>query len=205
MTEIKVKLEDIVDIKTGLVLARKKAQEPTALTIDYKVITLRSTSVSRNINEKYFDDFISKEKISSDLLSSNGDIIIRISEPYTAVHITDKFSNKIIPSSFYIIKLKDAKILPEYLTWYLNSECAQKQFFTYNISSTVNIIKSSSLRQMKIQVPVLDKQKLIVNIQKLHLKELTLLDELNMEKQKIYKIAFKKFIDSNFQDCMRRT
>lgn len=199
-----MKLQDVADIKTGLVLARKKATEPTAHTYDYKVITLRSTSVSRNINEKYFDDFISKEKISSDLLSSNGDIIIRISEPYTAVHITDKFSNKIIPSSFYIIKLKDAKILPEYLTWYLNSECAQKQFMTHNISSTVNIIKSSSLRQIKIQAPDLDKQKLIVNIRELHLKELILLDELNMEKQKIYKIAFKKFNNNNFQDCIGR-
>ena len=200
-----MKLQDVANIKTGLVLARKKAPETTAHTYDYKVITLRSTSIFGNINKKYFDDFMSKEKISYDFLSRIGDIIIRISEPYTAIHITDEFSNKIIPSSFYIIRLIDRNILSEYLAWYLNSECAKKQFMTHNISSTVNIIKSSSLRQMKIQAPDLDKQKLIVNIQKLYLKELTLLDELNIEKQKIYKIAFKKYIKNNFQDCIGRT
>ena len=200
-----MKLQDVANIKTGLVLARKKAPESTAHTYDYKVITLRSTSASGNINEKYFDNFMSKEKISYDFLSRIGDIIIRISEPYTATYLSGEFSGLIIPSSFYIIRLKKHTVKPEYLTWYLNSECAKKQFLTHKTSSTVNIIKSSFIRNMRIQVPSLEKQKLIVNIQKLKFKEITLLDELNIEKQKIYKTAFKKYIKNNFQDCIGRT
>ncbi len=193
-----MKLEDIAIIKTGLVLARKKAPEPTAHTYDYKVITLRSTSVLGNINEKYFGDFISKEKISYKFLSCIGDIIIRISEPNTATYLSDEFSGLIIPSSFYIVRLKNDIIKPEYLAWYLNSECAQKQFLTNKTSSTVNIIKSSFLRKMKVQVPSLEKQKLIANIQKLQQKELTLMDELKEKKKKIYLIAYQKFTKSNF-------
>ncbi len=204
MTNEDMKLEEIANIKTGLVLARKKANENAVEKYMYKFITLKSISNFGSLDTNYFNELKSKEKLSHDYLSQKGDIIIRISEPYTAIYITDEFSNKIIPSSFYIIRLINRNILSEYLAWYLNSECAKKQFMTHNISSTVNIIQSSSLRQMKIQVPDLDKQKLIVNIQKLYLKEITLLDELNMEKQKIYKIAFKKYIKNNFQDCVGR-
>ena len=57
---------------------------------------------------------------------------------------------------------------------------------------------------MEIHVPAIERQKLIIKISKLQIKELTLLEELSIEKQKIYNSVIKKITDTEFNDCKRR-
>ena len=80
-----MKLEKIADISTGLVLARKKSSNNEGVV--YDLLTLKSFNENGYIEDEYLDNFISEEKIKSQYLTQEGDIIVRLSSPNTAIYI----------------------------------------------------------------------------------------------------------------------
>ena len=78
-----MKLEKIADISTGLVLSRKKSSNNEGFV--YELLTLKSFNENGYIEDEYLDNFISEEKIKSQYLTQEGDIIVRLSSPNTAI------------------------------------------------------------------------------------------------------------------------
>jgi restriction endonuclease S subunit len=193
-----VKLQKCATVNTGLVLSRKQANHTSDKRIKYKVITLKSI-LNNELDISKFENFFSKYKIPERYISKPGDIILRISEPYNAILITSEHENGIIPSSFYLIRISSEKIIAEYLYWYLNSEGARKQILRQKITSTMNVIKSSFVKNMLIPVPDIKTQHTISNLCNFQKKELRLLDNLKQEKHLFYSDLIKKVFDNNYE------
>jgi restriction endonuclease S subunit len=88
-------------------------------------------------------------------------------------------------SSFIIIRLNEEtrKILTsEYLVWYINHTQKVKLFHQQKIGSTIPSISMKELSTLEIVIPSLEKQNLIVQIQRLRDKERQL--ELQLTTQK---------------------
>lgn len=66
-------------------------------------------------------------------------------------------------STFIILSTKDNHVLPEYLSWYLNSKRAYKYFIPFKKKGTIPVINKKALEDFEITVPAIEKQKLIVN------------------------------------------
>lgn len=174
------------DIISGVVLTRKKSPDDNGYR--YTVFTLKSFNENGYIEEQYFDEFVSVSEIDKKQISKEGDVIIRLSQPYTAVYITKEFEDILIPSLFIIIRIKDKNILPQYIQIFLNSEKCKKQFGESAIGSAISIIKASTLKE-SIEIPVypLEYQRKIIDVNNLILKEKQILDELIEEKNVYHK------------------
>ena len=116
----KIKLKDISVIRSGLVLSRKDAKKPTEHA--YDLVALKSISDEEWIIKNQLERFFATERLSQDYLTHKGDILIRMSKPYTAVLIDESTENLLFSSNFTIIRCETDKVIPEYLCWLLNSK-----------------------------------------------------------------------------------
>lgn len=189
-----MKIICISDVCTGLTLMRKKADANSKDTHNYGMLTLKSFEPKGQLNEDELDIFFSKEKLDDKYLTTKGDVIIRLTTPYTAICITDNQEGWAIPSNFAIIRLKEPKFISEFVALFLNSESIEKKFFKSSISATIPLIKTTHLKNIDIPEKSLGIQKSIVELNQLHVKEKMLLSELMKEKEKLVKASINKII-----------
>lgn len=188
---------NISEVQTGLVLVRKRADANYKDANKYHMLTLKSFEPHGVLNEHELDVFFSKEKLENKYLTNKGDVIIRLTAPYTAICINDMQEGLVIPSNFAIIRLKEQKFIPEFIALFLNSEIIGKKFFKSAISTTIPLIKTTHLRDVDIPEKTLEMQKKIVELNQLQVKEKILLSHLMEEKDKLAKASINKIIMEN--------
>lgn len=189
-----MKLINMSEVQTGLVLVRKRADAIDKDAHKYRMLTLKSFEPHGWVNEGELDVFFSKEKLENKYLTNKGDIIIRLTTPYTAICMNDKQEGLAIPSNFAIIRLKEQIYLPEFVALFLNSEIIEKKFFKSSIGTTIPLIKTKHLREIDISDVPLATQKKIVELNQLQVKEKILLSCLMKEKDKLAKASINKII-----------
>ena len=192
-----MKLGEIAKIKIGLVLIRKKAKIKYEIKDIYNLITLKNIEDNGAFNEKPFEIFESNDELDKGYFTEEGDILIRLSHPYTAVYIDESKVNLLVPSSFSIIKLTTSNYIPEYIAWYLNSDKAKKELIKSQTGTAMSTTNKTILASIDIKEIPIEDQKRIGKIQELYLKERKLLDRLIEEKEKYYKAVTNKLIQMN--------
>lgn len=178
------KLGELFTIGSGLVAKRKEAP-PNITGVSYKILTLRSINPLGYIDFESLDDFTSVEEVDDKYVAKSGDVIIRLSFPFTAAVVDEKIEGTIITSLFAILKSRNNLLLPEYVTILLNSEWMKKQYTRDASGSALQMIKTSTMKDYDIAIPEVEKQKSIIEINQLMCKELMLLENLT-EKKRIY-------------------
>ncbi|SHJ48134.1 restriction endonuclease subunit S [Tepidibacter formicigenes] len=189
-----MKLENIAEIRTGLVLSRKKAKSsPEKI---YKILTLKSFEEHGEININELEEFESSELLSPLYLTKKGDVIIRLSSPYTAVYIEENLEGVVIPSLFSVIRLKNNKdILPEFLALYLNSDYGKRHINKFAVGSAISTISTNFLKSFIVKEFSKDIQTRMVEINKLHIREKKLLKNLIEEKETLNKSIINSIIN----------
>lgn len=176
----------LADIMVGLVLKRKEADNSYDIKQKYKALTLKSFNSEGWIDENYLDDFESNEILDNRYLTLKGDVIIKITPPYTAVSIDRFTEGYVVSSQFIIIRLLNEFIVPDYLSLYLNSDKVKKHISVTATGTTVPMIKTGSLRELEIPIISFEKQIHIAEISKLIIKERHLLYKMISKKEKYY-------------------
>ena len=174
------------DVMVGLVLKRKEAEEGGVSKHKYKVLTLKSFNSEGWIDKKYLEDFESSEYLDNRYLCLKDDVIIKITPPYTAVSIDVETKGFVVPSQFIIIRLTDKKLIPEYLTLFLNSDRVKKHIAITATGMTVPMIKTGTIRELEIPIVNIEKQIQIAEVSKLIIQERHLLYKMISEKEKYY-------------------
>ena len=187
---MKIKLSNIAEIKTGLVLNRKKADLGEDNKFYYRAVSLKSFNENAIYDDAFSDEFISNEQIKEDYLVKQGDILLRLREPNFAVYIDKDYENLIYPSLMVRVKLQDSRFDPHFIAHYLNSNTVKKALSSELSGTTIPMIKVADVNEIKIPLINLDKQKKIVEYLKLAHHENELLQNLINEKQKYSKEIF---------------
>ena len=78
-------LGELASVRSGLVLARKESREPTPYC--YNLLTLRSIHPDGSIAQEDLSVFHASEPLKAEYLTQPGDIIVRLTTPYTAILI----------------------------------------------------------------------------------------------------------------------
>lgn len=180
-----VKLGEFAEIKTGLVLARKRPISDTVAR--YNVITVKSITDDGNIDPTELDTFESSEEVRSDYLTSKGDIVIRLSEPNSAAYITEEDENLLVTSYCCFIRLEGDSVLPEFLTWYLNSDFCRKQIRKFSTGSVLGFLSTQLLKEIEVPVMPLERQQKIIDLFNLSIVERNLLTKLMQLKAALVK------------------
>lgn len=187
-----MRLDEAAVINTGLVTARKQAKVVRESIIQYRLLNLKAINNKGFIEDSLLDDFETLEEIKPTYITQMGDIIVRLTYPFTAVLIDEMHTGLIIPSHFVVIRTNTKKIIPEYLFWLLNTEKVRQQL-QQNVNSTmIGTVKPMSYASLNIEKITLEEQRKIADIYLLSKKELMLLDQLIRRKELYYKTAIDK-------------
>ena len=121
---------------------------------------------------------------SSDL--KEGDVLMRLSQPYTAVYITKQYQNILIPSLVAILRIQSDRFLPEYIKVYLNSEAAKAQIRKEANGTVIPTISTKALREIEVPEISLQKQQYLIHFTNAYLEEKKLTKKIEELKQKEY-------------------
>lgn len=190
---MKIKMNHLTAIKTGLVLSRKKASQQSEFKKDYNVISLKSFNENGYYDHSFVENFTANEEIKEENLLQKGDILIRLREPNIAVYIDKDYKDTIISSLAAIVRTKSKNINPLYLVSYLNSSYIKKQL--YSQGSAVSMLNIKFIEDLEIILPPIQTQEKVAEIQALSYKEINLLNQLIEEKQKYTTKIFETIIN----------
>ena len=91
-----MRLGTVAYVRSGLVLSRKKADEGSKM--HYPLLTLRCILPSGRIDMEQLDEYDASERLGAEYLSQTGDIIVRLSAPYTAILIDEQTAGIVVSS-----------------------------------------------------------------------------------------------------------
>ena len=192
-----MKLGNIATVRSGLVLSRKQAREPSD--IRYPLLNLRSINPRGYIEADQLDVFAAAEYLSPEYLSQIGDVIVRLTAPYTAILIDKVTAGMVISSNFVIIRADRRELLPEYLFWLINTPKIKRSIYENTSSNMLGAIKAKYFSDFEVPSLPIAKQQQIAAIHELALKETKLLRQLADEKERYYSLL----IDRAYKEMER--
>lgn len=188
-------LSEYADIKSGLLLSRKLAKSFADSKQMYKQVTLKSINADGTIDMSLIEDYPASDIVSPSYLTREGDVLVRLTEPYTAVLITKEYENLVFSSHFIVIRTNDKKLDSGYLAWLLNDDSTKIQLKKNESGTALALIKRSNYENLKIEQIPLSKQKQIADINMLLIKEANLLRQLAEQKILLSKSINKSIYD----------
>jgi restriction endonuclease S subunit len=131
----------------------------------------------------------SSDKTDKHLLYK-GDVLFAAKSLNNFAVVYDAHIGKAVASSsFIVVRVKSEyanEVLPEYLAWYLTQD-PQIRLFHKQLGTTIPSISISKLNELEIDIPTLEQQSRIVQIQKLRNQEKQLLQKLEVNKDQLIK------------------
>lgn len=125
------------------------------------------------------------DNISEKHLLKEGDVLFAAKGTKNFAAVFENHNEPAVAStSFFVIKLMDNRILPQYLTWFLNSYETQTLLKGQAIGTSIPSISKQVLENLEISVPNIETQKAILQITKLRNREKELKQQIEMLREK---------------------
>lgn len=199
-----VKLSDIAEIRTGFTFREKveELQTGNAHIVQIKdVRSLRDQTYSQSL---YSDDLPrinmpakinAPLNIGSVLLPSRG-------EYYRAFYFLGRRDKSldlpvIASSQFLILLPKTEELLPEYLCWYLNQPTTQHELSNKSQGSNISMLTVVKVSSLEIELPSLEKQKQIIQLNYIWEQEQALTQKLLQNREQMMRGMFQQLLKGN--------
>ncbi len=104
-----------------------------------------------------------------------GDVLVASKGSRATAAVFESATPSVAGGQFFVVRLKSARLLPEYLRWYLNLRETQARLMEFARGSFVQAIPIAAMREFEVQLPPLDVQRRIVTLHELHNEEQRLL------------------------------
>lgn len=173
-------------VKSGLVLSRRKAMSIDEVSEVKNILNIKNIEQNGTFGEEEYEVFEVKEKIESHYISQVGDVVMRLSYPYTALAIDERHEGLVVPSYFVIIRLQESEMLPEYLAWYLNREEIKQEIRSKQLGKQLSNINKRVIESLDIQILSMEKQRKMVELYRYWLEEQRILCQLMEQKKEYY-------------------
>jgi restriction endonuclease S subunit len=148
------------------------------------VLTLKALTESGMINRDATEPYNAAVALKRDYFTNRGDILLRLSAPYTAALILENDEDLLVAAHFSIIRVKRGQLDPNYLHWWLTQN--RKRFYrAASGGSMMGTISSGHIAQMAIMPPPIAEQKNIGNLIQLAYREQQLLTMLAEKKKQL--------------------
>lgn len=183
-----MRLGDLITIRTGAVISRLQAKKIEG-TKGVCVLTLKAQTAEGRINHESIETLNIDSGLKDDYITQDGDVLVRLTYPYTATVIDMRDRGLLVSSHFAIIRC-GKNIEPWYLFWWIN----QNQSLLYKESSgslQLGTISTSTISNLHFNPIDIEKQRLIAEITKLLLKERELLLRLSRQKEQFFTAILK--------------
>ena len=173
---MKKKITEIADVQIGYQF-RKKIEPADDGT--NRVIQIRDFDENHTLNRECLSR-VRIDKSTEQYLIHQGDVLF-LSRGHRnwAAPIIDELQDTVAAGHFFVIKMRNEIILPEYLAWYINQSPAQE--YLHNIArrgTHMPLVTLSAFKGLTVEVPDMTTQHRIVELSRLMEREKKLLAEL---------------------------
>lgn len=189
-----MKLSDIANLQSGLVLNRKEAHSPEETVKTYKRLNLRSLSSYNEIDHKELDTFPAKDILDQVVLTQPGDIVIKLFTPIFPVVITEHDAGLVIPSQLAVLRIFNSEILPQYLTYWLSTPEVSDSLRSLEGWQSQRTIKIGTFAELDVPVPSLKEQQIIADMVSTNLRREQLYRSLIDEQNKFTMLNIQRII-----------
>ncbi len=191
-------INDISVVRTGLVTARKKKNDSSLKTYEYRLLNLKCIANEGYIEKTYIEPYELSEELKEDYLTRMGDILVRLSAPYTVVMIDQSdLCGIVVPSHFAIIRVDKRYAVPEYVFWSLRRGKNKIIMMQNSSGSTAfGTISSGLISSLPITLLPLQEQKMVGNLMILSEREQKLMQKLAIEKKKYNALLLNQIYDN---------
>ena len=189
-----MRLSEIADLQSGLVLTRKKASSEKDTVKIYQQLNIRSLNGHGTVDHTQLEDFSSKTILDSAVLTRTNDIVLKLFAPLNPTLIQPEDEGYVIPSQLAVIRVTDKTVLPGYLCYWLSTQEALDTIFFYEGWQSQRSIKIATLAALDIPIPSLEKQNLISDIISLQRKRQMLYQILIEEENKFTALKIQQAI-----------
>ena len=133
------------------------------------------------------ENYISLSNVKKEMLLKQDDIIFVSKGMKFFAHKYDEDLGPSVASSiFYVIKVNTVVVLPDYLTCILSHPKSLIYFNSVSAGSSIPSIRKKELLDFEINIPSIEIQKKIVEINNLHKKQIAILEQLKQNKQILF-------------------
>jgi restriction endonuclease S subunit len=189
-----VKLGDNAKIRTGLVLSRKEATKKTGL-YQYTALTLKALSDRGEIDRDATEPYYATVQLKREYFAREGDILLRLSAPYTSTLISKGSEGLLISAHFTIIRANQREIDSYYLHWWLTQN--RKKFYKQASGATMmGTISAGYVGNIEFTPPPIETQHQIAKLLRLSYREQELLRQLSTKKALLVNVTLKQIINS---------
>ena len=98
---------------------------------------------------------------------------------------------------FFVVRVTNKSILPEYLSWFLNQQTSQRYFDLNSEGTLTKAIKRSALEAIPIAIPPLNKQQIIIKLANTIKQELQLIEQLRRNGEQLLTSIANDLINKN--------
>jgi restriction endonuclease S subunit len=124
------------------------------------------------------------ESFKSAYVVREGDVLFKTrGASHTAVLVDQTEENVIASLYFFIIRVNEEYVMPEYLAWYINQPPSQQQLNRTAAGTAIRYIKRNSLAELEIMVPDLATQRKIVELSGLRRIEKQISDKIQAKRE----------------------
>lgn len=183
-------LNQFASVRSGLVLSRKKSKGGEGEL--YALLTLRSVKEEGVLDMSAVDMYVSTSVLPSVYQTAVGDVVVRLTWPYSAVLIDEQSSGMLVSSHFVIIRPDREKLNPGYLHWVLNRQSTRRLIYENTSANMLNAVRPQFFSELKISLPPMVEQKKIAELQLLTRRERILQEMLMQERSNLAKVLTEK-------------
>jgi restriction endonuclease S subunit len=169
---VKIEIKHIASIQTGL-FAKPE--------IEGDIVYLQDKHFDENGRLKTsLNPDLKADNITEKHFLRNGDVLFSAKGTKNFAAVYEIHNEPAVAStSFFVIRLSDKKVLPEFLVWYLNHPTTQKFLKGNAIGTSIPSISKSVLEDLEISIPTIETQNVILQISKLRGTEKKLQQQIN--------------------------
>lgn len=188
------KISEFATLQSGLVLIRREARFEEETEAVYNRLNLRSLNEYGEIKSENLDCFCSKALLDDTFLTQKEDVVVKLSAPLFPTVIEESNIHLVIPSQLAVIRIFDQRVIPEYVRYYLSTDQVSEFIKSVEGGTVLHSIKINTLADLKIPIPSVEKQRLIVKIARTNTKKERLYKELIKQENKLAAAKIQKFL-----------
>lgn len=180
-----MQLGNIMTSIGGQITSRVEAKASDKVIGSVKVLMPKAISNGRIVQE-YLSNIEIKTELDENKLTKQGDIIVKLNQPYDAAYISLDDEGLLVSSFCLIIRNIDRDIKAKYLLSVINSDLYREQALNMTSGATVPLLTKNAIHKIEMHIPSIEEQELVIQFSdEIKEKEEIFTKIINLEKQKL--------------------
>ena len=190
-----MKIRDIADIQIGYQFRSKVVPVKVGT---HRVIQMKDINNEHQLDASNLIQVNLKRTLERYKVKKGNILFLARGHRNFAFPIKDDVTDTIASGYFYILKIKSDNILPEYLAWYINQLPAQRYISgRAKRGSHMPMVPKSAFQELPIDIPPIEIQRKLVELDALARKEESLLERLRKRRKDLITAACLQAIKTN--------